>query len=332
MLFLTCWIDLSQLGKAVSKEITFSGRRVNVCGAPQPWDTFTQGERIEGVIPGRGPVSITSRIHGISPGTWNVTARLADSGDASVVPGRTSGPAAMVFNDALGARLGAARFSHGGVPGVIPFAWITFVVLGVIIGLALQTVLLRREHIEVAHALLVSLSTIVAGSVCAKIWFVLKYRRPWSSFATSGMCVQGSIVGGTIFSWAGLMVSHIGVGAFYDATAPGLFLGLAIGRIGCFFAGCCAGRPTASRWGVWASDGRLGTRRVPTQLLESITCLVIGLATLVLQNKIAIPGMLFVSGWASYTLCRQVFLLPLRAVCCEPSSLPQPGQGPARLT
>lgn len=35
-----------------------------------------------------------------------------------------------------------------------------------------------------------------------------------------------------------------------DALALGLPLGLAIGRIGCFSAGCCFGRPTDLPWGV----------------------------------------------------------------------------------
>jgi hypothetical protein len=35
-----------------------------------------------------------------------------------------------------------------------------------------------------------------------------------------------------------------------DALAPASILALAIGRFGCFLAGCCYGRPTALPWGV----------------------------------------------------------------------------------
>ncbi len=35
-----------------------------------------------------------------------------------------------------------------------------------------------------------------------------------------------------------------------DVIAPGLALGQAIGRWGCFFAGCCHGRPTEAPWGL----------------------------------------------------------------------------------
>jgi phosphatidylglycerol:prolipoprotein diacylglycerol transferase len=39
-----------------------------------------------------------------------------------------------------------------------------------------------------------------------------------------------------------------------DAFAPGLALGHAIGRLGCFAAGCCYGKPTSAWWGVTFTD------------------------------------------------------------------------------
>lgn len=48
------------------------------------------------------------------------------------------------------------------------------------------------------------------------------------------------------------------------------------GRPGRFFAGCCAGRPTASRSGLWSSDRVLAVRRIPVQLWEAATALLIG--------------------------------------------------------
>jgi phosphatidylglycerol:prolipoprotein diacylglycerol transferase len=88
---------------------------------------------------------------------------------------------------------------------------------------------------------------------------------------------------------------------------------MAIGRQGCFLHGCCVGRPTASRWGIWASDGRVGARRAPTQQLESLACLAIGLAALflVLQARPPVAGTIFVGAVAAYTVCRQL-LLPFR--------------------
>jgi phosphatidylglycerol:prolipoprotein diacylglycerol transferase len=83
--------------------------------------------------------------------------------------------------------------------------------------------------------------------------------------------------------------------------------------VGCFFAGCCGGPPTASRWGVWSSDQRVGARRIPTQLLELVLALSLGLLVLVADlGHGPAGGAFFVGGLAAYTLGRQG-LLHLRA-------------------
>ena len=49
--------------------------------------------------------------------------------------------------------------------------------------------------------------------------------------------------------------------------APAIAIGVAIGRIGCFLAGCCYGIETNLPWGVDFGDGIL---RHPTQIYEAI--------------------------------------------------------------
>ena len=59
--------------------------------------------------------------------------------------------------------------------------------------------------------------------------------------------------------------------------APGIALGHVTGRLGCFAAGCCYGRPTDVPWGVIFTDPLaaanvgtpLGIRLHPTQLYEA---------------------------------------------------------------
>lgn len=62
-----------------------------------------------------------------------------------------------------------------------------------------------------------------------------------------------------------------------DFLIVGLPLGHAFGRIGCFLAGCCHGRPTDMPWGVVFTDTHslvapelLGVAVHPTQLYESL--------------------------------------------------------------
>src|SRR5260370_36366136 len=97
-----------------------------------------------------------------------------------------------------------------------------------------------------------------------------------------------------------LVAPGVPAGVFLDVTAPGLLVAMAVGRVGCFFVGCCGGPPTASRWGVWSSDQRVGARRIPTQLLESALAGILGLGVLVavLSHGTA-GGSYFVGGLAT---------------------------------
>jgi phosphatidylglycerol:prolipoprotein diacylglycerol transferase len=51
-----------------------------------------------------------------------------------------------------------------------------------------------------------------------------------------------------------------------DAFAPGVILGQAIGRLGCFSAGCCWGKPTAGWYGVHFSEKGHEITGVPTMV------------------------------------------------------------------
>jgi len=144
-----------------------------------------------------------------------------------------------------------------------------------------------------------------------------------------GWCIQGFLVGFLAVVTAGLVIGRLPVPVVLDASTPGLFLGLAAGRVGCFFGGCCYGRPTRSRWGVWSSDQRVAMRRIPTQLIESGLALTVGLIALVVVLKYgATNGGILVAGLAAYTLYRQV-ILRLRVVLVLGRLLPLPVSDPA---
>jgi phosphatidylglycerol:prolipoprotein diacylglycerol transferase len=82
-----------------------------------------------------------------------------------------------------------------------------------------------------------------------------------------------------------------------DAFAPGIALGQAVGRLGCFAAGCCWGRPTSSWVGVKFPPVAhehvgvpAGMALHPTQLYESAVTLVIFLFLMWLRRRRVYPG------------------------------------------
>ncbi len=163
------------------------------------------------------------------------------------------------------------------IPGITRFAYAALVSLGVAAGLAMQAALLARARLPWGPALVFSLYAVAAGVAGAKAWYIAVHRGR----KFEGWCIQGFVTGAAALA-AAAPLAGVGVPAraYYAAAAPGLLIGMGIGRPGCFWAGCCTGRPTASRWGIWSPDRRIGCRRIPVQPLEALLALVTGLAAL----------------------------------------------------
>ncbi len=324
ILAVTYWFDPAPHPGPYPVTVRFSGRRVDVIGRLQSGDRFVQDETIEEVIPGSGPISLTARVHGINPGEWAVTAHMLGAalparGQHSHTPAAPEAgplhPAARFWRrwapsaeSAELVRTCPTPFAR--MPGILPGIWGAMVTLGIAVALALQFLVISRDHLVVGSWLTVSLISIAVGIVGAKVWFIVLSRR---EHRLNGWCIQGFITGAILAAAILLVALEVPAGVFLDVTAPGLLVAMAVGRVGCFFAGCCGGPPTASRWGVWSSDQRVGARRIPTQLLESVLALSLGLGVLVADlGHWPAGGAFFVGAFAAYILGRQG-LLRLRA-------------------
>jgi phosphatidylglycerol:prolipoprotein diacylglycerol transferase len=315
-------------GEPYSATVRLTGRRVGIDRLPGPRDTFHQEDRVDGIVPGSGPVSITSWVYGLEPGDWTVDAELLRPGHGAGRGNRAAAepiaPAAWsLFRWALtGGSRGSVRTRWAmlaplaRMPGVIPGSFTALGVLAIVVALVVQSAILARANVSVSESLVVSLIALASGLLGAKVWYAVLHPGPWRTALLGGWAVDGFLVVASIVAVAVLLAFELPAGLFLDATAPGIFFAVAIGRLGCFFTGCCAGRCTRSRWGVWSfdRDRRIGARRVPTQLLESAAGLVIGFVAgaLVLSEALRLQGIVFVGAVVAYFAVRQV-LLRLRA-------------------
>jgi phosphatidylglycerol---prolipoprotein diacylglyceryl transferase len=319
----TYWLDPGETGDPFSATIRFSGRRTDVTGKAQPRDSFWQEETVGGIIPGSGPVAITAEVRGINPGQWTVTARSVarvggrpyrsypPPGHDPAAVYRVPPPRWVEIPSEPDATIHTSTLLRSKVPGIIRFAYATLVGLGVLVGLGLEALLLNHGHYSLFRPMLFSVIAILAGVVGGKGWYVAVHRGK----KFDGWCIQGFVAGAAVVvAAAALAGPGLPAGAFLAAAAPALLIGMAIGRPGCFWAGCCTGRPIAARWGIWSSDRRLGCRRAPAQLLEALSALISGgvVLVVVLIDGLAQSGPVAVVGLAAYTLARQA-ILGLRA-------------------
>jgi phosphatidylglycerol:prolipoprotein diacylglycerol transferase len=324
----TAWFDSGEEGEPYTATIRFTGRRVGSGDSRTPHRTFAQDETIDTIVPGTGPVSITTWVYGLEPGEWTVNTELVavsnGLGGARARPrGVSRGPIspaawswrrwAITTAPATPLKTRWALLAPlARQPAVVPGVYTALAIVGFLVALGLQAAFLLREDIPVGPSLAASVIALVSGLIGAKAWYAVLH--PGESIIKGGWAVDGFLVVAPLVAAAALQAFALPAGAVLDATAPGIFFAVAIGRVGCFLTGCCAGRCAASRWSIWSSDRRVGARRLPAQLLEAGAGLVIGVATLLLVVADGLPvhGAVFMSSLAAYALVRQG-LLRIRA-------------------
>jgi prolipoprotein diacylglyceryltransferase len=174
--------------------------------------------------------------------------------------------------------------------------------LGIVVGLLIWWLLKEPTHQK--NGGVVILAALIGGAIGAKLPivimalpYVLK-TGDWASLL-AGRTITGGLIGALIGVMLVKKLYKI-EGRFGNPIAIGAAFGCAIGRLGCFFRGCCYGVPTTLPWGVNFGDGCL---RQPTQIYESLFFLVMGILMLIFRKR-AKPGQLMVVFVGSYFTLR----------------------------
>jgi len=160
------------------------------------------------------------------------------------------------------------------------------VALGVLIGLWISVRNSEKRGINGDDAWNFGILVVLCGIIGAKILYII---NDWSVykdhlgeiFSIATLQAGGVFSGGLLAAFVAaawyVWKNHLPALGTCDAFAPGLALGHAIGRIGCFAAGCCYGKETHHWWGVIfrnplaheITGTPLNVPLEPTQLFES---------------------------------------------------------------
>src|SRR5262249_58428623 len=90
-------------------------------------------------------------------------------------------------------------------------------------------------------------------------------------------------------------------GEFWDATIVTMLIGMVFTKIGCLLNGCCGGRPTESRLGLYLpNEHGVWCRRVPAQLLESGLAAILLMGALRAWDHLPFAGACFLGVVAGY--------------------------------
>lgn len=160
------------------------------------------------------------------------------------------------------------------------------VALGVLIGMALSARNSKQEGVDPELAWNLGILVTLSGIIGAKVLLVVNdwgfyTRNPAQIFSLNTLRAGGVFSGGLLAALVAaawyIRRHRLPALALCDAFSPGLALGHAIGRLGCFSAGCCYGKETHAAWGVVftnplaasISGTPLGVPLHPTQLIEA---------------------------------------------------------------
>jgi phosphatidylglycerol:prolipoprotein diacylglycerol transferase len=193
-----------------------------------------------------------------------------------------------------------------------------FVGMGFIAGIWIAARCGRRSGIA-ADAIqdLVIPWILLGGLVGARIAYVVSYwdrsfaGRPFAEVFqiwNGGLVFYGGLAGAVLVALWRIHVRKLPLWPMADCLAPGIALGHVFGRLGCFFNGCCFGRPTPLPWAVHFPKGTIPDDPWvhPSQLYEAGLNLILCGALVLLHRRRRFDGQVFATYLIGYAIVRTI--------------------------
>ncbi|RLA94719.1 MAG: prolipoprotein diacylglyceryl transferase [Deltaproteobacteria bacterium] len=178
-----------------------------------------------------------------------------------------------------------------------------FVASGLILGISLALKEAKREGYDSQVILDLVFYLILTGIIGSRVFFVAQnfsfYKAsPLSIFKIweGGLVFHGGLVFAIPVGWILVKRQKLLFWKIFDLLAPSLAIGQALGRIGCFCAGCCYGAPTELPWAVTFNHPQTlapqGIPLHPTQLYAAAANFLIFIILMFSRQKIQFTGQL----------------------------------------
>jgi|GEM_PF-184775 len=195
-----------------------------------------------------------------------------------------------------------------------------FIALGAVLGaLYMWWQGSRRYGMTFDQANMLFLLLIFAGVVGGKLFLVFEdpsfyFSHPGDLLTNNGFVFYGSLLVCIPTMLWYFKKNKLPIAGMLDVMAVVTCIVHGFGRIGCFNAGCCYGKPTASFLGVVFTDPQcqaqpLNVSLHPTQLYEATAIFLILIALLFIDRYKKFDGQVFLTYLISYAIVRSVIEL-----------------------
>jgi phosphatidylglycerol:prolipoprotein diacylglycerol transferase len=190
--------------------------------------------------------------------------------------------------------------------------------VGFLLGLKFAASKAKKLGVETRMMMDLGLYILVSALVGAKLLLLIvdwdHFQHDPMSLLRSGGIFYGGLVAAIITALWYFRKHRLAPWQMADIIAPAIALGHGVGRLGCFSAGCCYGKPTNSFLGVVFKDDYahqivgvpLGASLHPTQLYEAAAEFLIFLVLILLSRKKRFDGQIFWTYVALYAIARFV--------------------------
>lgn len=191
-----------------------------------------------------------------------------------------------------------------------------FVAIGFLLGLGLAVRQAKKEGIPSYKIVDLGFYILLSAIIGSRLFFIFinvshYIKNPLDIFKIW----EGGLVfyGGVLFAIPTVIwyakKNGLGIWSMADVFAPSIAIGHSIGRIGCFAAGCCYGKPAESLpWAVTFTNpqslARIGIPLHPTQLYESAGEFINFLILITLRRYKSFDGQLFLTYVLLYSVLR----------------------------
>ena len=116
-----------------------------------------------------------------------------------------------------------------------------------------------------------------------QLWIL---RKDFAFLTEGGLVFYGGLIGGLVFLPLGMIISgEKRLELMANAYVPAIPLGHGVGRIGCFFAGCCYGLPYDGLGAVRLADAAIPYSVFPIQLVEAVLNFSLAIVLIYLSKK-----------------------------------------------
>jgi phosphatidylglycerol:prolipoprotein diacylglycerol transferase len=194
-----------------------------------------------------------------------------------------------------------------------------FLALAFLCAILIAVKLGQRDGLPKARVYDLSLWMLLASLIGSKVLMFFtepEYRdHPLQllslDFLRSGGVFYGGLIGAVLTGYFLMRHYKLPWWKTADACAPGIAVGNFFGRLGCFSAGCCWGKPTTLPWGVKFTE--LGHQITgvpidahlhPTQLYESFSMLIVFFFLLWLHKHKRFSGQVILMYAVLYSIIR----------------------------